>query len=50
MHTVLLCVSEISRLQRGGAEPAPANPHAKQTEKVYIPYDSQKTVLKINVT
>lgn len=42
MHTVL--VSEIARLQRGGAQPAPANPHAKQTEKVYIPYDSQKTV------
>lgn len=37
-------ISEIARLQRGGAEPALANPHAKQTEKVYIPYDAQKTV------
>jgi hypothetical protein len=42
-------VSEIARLQRGGAEPVPANPNWKQTEKVYIPYDTQKTVLK-NVT
>ena len=37
-------VSEIARLQRGGAEPAASSPDAKQSEKVYIPYGDQKTV------
>ena len=37
-------VSEIARLQRGGAEPAASDPDAKQSEKVYIPYDTQRSV------
>ena len=44
MSFFFLFALEIARLQRGGAQPSASDPNAKQTQKVYIPYEDQRKV------